>query len=255
MERRHSAASHTTARTAVVWQVLRSEIDHAVIDRPHLSVIDVGGGTGGFAVPLALRGHDITVIDPSPDALAALARRAAEAGVGDRIRGVQGDADALSGLVPSGEADLVLCHSVLEVVDVPDRVASALMAALRPGGAASVIVANRAAAVLTRAVAGHLDTALAVLRDPAGCAGDRDVVRRRFDTAAATDLLRRAGLAVERVHGVRVVVDMVPGEVLERDQESLIALELAIAGIEPFRDIASKLHLLARRPVGSAPQA
>ena len=102
-----------------------------------LSVVDVGGGTGGFAVPLARAGHSVMVVDASPDALAALTRRAAEAGVAERVWAVQGDADSLADLVEPGEADLVLCHSVLEVVDAPSDVASALATTLRSGGAAS----------------------------------------------------------------------------------------------------------------------
>src|SRR5438309_6286821 len=114
-------------RTAVVWAALREEIE----GRPAgLVVIDVGGGTGGFAVPLAQAGHDVTVVDASPDALAALVRRAADAGVGERIHAVQGDGDALAGLVPADRADLVLCHSLLEVVDDPSTVVKALAAAL-----------------------------------------------------------------------------------------------------------------------------
>ncbi|HEX8627928.1 MAG TPA: methyltransferase domain-containing protein, partial [Catenuloplanes sp.] len=103
------AGPAVTPRTAVVWTVLRRELDrHA---GRSLTVLDVGGGTGGFAVPLAEAGHRVTVVDASPDALAALDRRAAEAGVGDRVRAVQGDGDALAGLVEAGSADLVLCHS------------------------------------------------------------------------------------------------------------------------------------------------
>ena len=61
---------------------------HAVLDAvaatgrdDALRVLDLGGGTGGDAVRLATLGHQVTVADPSPDALASLARRAAEAGV------------------------------------------------------------------------------------------------------------------------------------------------------------------------------
>jgi SAM-dependent methyltransferase len=231
----------------VVWEVLRREIDRAAVARPRLTVIDVGGGTGGFAVPLAQAGHDIIVVDPSPDALAALGRRAAEAGVGDRIQGLQGDADSLAGMVGPGEADLVLCHSVLEIVDSPGQVAESLAATLRAGGAASVLVANRAAAVLARAMSGHVGTAAALLADPDGRAGVRDTPRRRFDVESATALLVKAGLTVEQVHGVRVVADLVPGSVLERDHDALTAFELATAATSPYRDVASQLHLLARR--------
>src|SRR3712207_7602612 len=45
-----------------------------------LRVLDVGGGSGMFAVPLARLGHDVTVVDPSADALATLRRRADTAG-------------------------------------------------------------------------------------------------------------------------------------------------------------------------------
>jgi 2-polyprenyl-3-methyl-5-hydroxy-6-metoxy-1,4-benzoquinol methylase len=124
-----------STRTAVVWEVLRTEVERAAAVRPVLSVVDVGGGTGGFAVPLARQGHQVTVVDASPDALAALTRRAAEAGVGARVHAVQGDADALADLVEPGSADIVLCHSVLEVVDSPADVAAALAATLRPAPA------------------------------------------------------------------------------------------------------------------------
>ena len=85
-------------RTAVVWEALDPLVAaHAdALGRP-LDVVDVGGGTGGFAVPLAGLGHRVTVVDPSPDALAALQRRAADAGVAERVHAEQGDAGALLG--------------------------------------------------------------------------------------------------------------------------------------------------------------
>jgi SAM-dependent methyltransferase len=234
-----------TARTAAVWAVLRRELArHA---GRQLTVLDVGGGTGGFAVPLAEAGHTVTVVDASPDALAALTRRAAEAGVVDRVRAVQGDGDALAGLVAPGSADLILCHSVLEVVDDPTGVVAAITTALRPGGAVSLLVAGRAAAVLGRAVNGHLDVAAALLEDPDGRAGARDTLRRRYDAETAAALLTAAGLAVEEIHGVRVLADLLPAAVVEADPQALLDLELALSDRPPFRDVASQLHLFARR--------
>ncbi|MEV0155053.1 methyltransferase domain-containing protein [Micromonospora sp. NPDC050686] len=235
-----------TPRTAVIWSVLRSELDRRAGER--LTVLDVGGGTGGFAVPLAEAGHLVTVVDASPDALAALTRRAAEAGVADRVRAVQGDADALAGLVEPASVDLVLCHSVLEVVDDPAPVVAALAAALRPAGAASVLVAGRAAAVLGRAVSGHLDVAAALAADPHGSAGPRDTLRRRYDAEGAAALLGAAGLAVEEIHGVRVLADLLPAPVSDGQPAALVELELALAGRSPYRDLAAQLHLFARRP-------
>jgi SAM-dependent methyltransferase len=230
----------------VVWNALHRELQRHG-DRK-LTVLDVGGGTGGFAVPLAEAGHQVTVVDASPDALAALTRRAHEAGVADLVRAVQGDGDALVELIPGGSADLILCHAVLEVVDDPSRVVAAIATTLRPGGAVSVLVAGRAAAVLTRAVNGHLDVAAALLADPDGHGGRRDTLRRRYDAERAAALLAAAGLRVEEIHGVRVLADLVPAAVLEADPQALLDLELAAADQPPFRDIAAQLHLFARRP-------
>jgi SAM-dependent methyltransferase len=240
-----------SARTAVVWAVLRRELDRA--GDGTLTVLDVGGGTGGFAVPLAREGHRVTVVDPSPDALAALTRRAAEADVADRVFAVQGDADGIADLADPESADLVLCHSVLEVVDEPAQVLKALCAIVRPGGAVSVLVANWAAAVLARALTGHLPAAVDLLEsagggDPPGGLNPRDALHRRFDAATANGLLRGAGLVVEQLHGVRVVADLVPGSVADADPPALLAFELAAANRAPYRDIATQLHLLARRP-------
>jgi 2-polyprenyl-3-methyl-5-hydroxy-6-metoxy-1,4-benzoquinol methylase len=226
-----------------VWAVLRRELAGRT-----LTVLDVGGGTGRFAVPLAEEGHHVTVVDASPDALAALTRRAEEAGVAERIRAVQGDGDALAGLVEPGSVDLVLCHSMLEVVDDPAGVVAAVAGALRPGGAASVLVAGRAAAILARATTGHLDVAAAMLADPDGCAGPKDTLRRRYDAEGAAALLREGGLEVEEIHGVRVVADLVPAAVAEADRQAVLDFELAAATRSPLRDVAAQLHLFARRP-------
>ena len=232
-------------RTAVVWAALSRDFSGG----PARDVLDVGGGTGGFAVPLAEQGHRVTVVDPSPDALAALTRRAADAGVADRIVALQGDADRLTELIDEGSADLALCHSVLEFVEDAPRVASGLVAALRPGGVASVLVANRAAAVLSRALAGHLAEATAILLDPRARTGPADRVRQRFDAADATALLEAVGLVVEKIHGVRVVADLLPGAVADGDAEALLRFELAAADRAPYRDFATQLHLYARKPL------
>lgn len=236
------------ARTAVVWSVLRNEVDRAQTAAPGigLQVLDVGGGSGVFAVPLAQLGHMVTVIDPSPDALATLSRRAIAGGVADRIVAVQGDSDSVFDLVPRASADLVLCHSLLEVVDDVAATLAIVAAAARPGGCLSLLVANRAAAVLARAIGGHLAEAEVALADADGRWGPADGTPRRFDRESLVATLAAAGLVVEQLHGVRVVADLMPGALADGAGASLCHLELALSGLAPYRDIATQLHLLAR---------
>lgn len=238
-------AETRSPRTAVVWAVLYAEL--AGRGEPALSIVDVGGGSGGFAVPLAQLGHRVTVIDPSPDALATLNRRALAGGVGDRIIAVQGDTDTLVGLVPGAGADLVLCHSLLEVVDDPGATLRVLAEMLCARGCLSILVANRVAAVLSRALAGQFAKAERALHDPEGRWGAGDGTTRRFDLDRIARLVAATGLVVEQVHGVRVVADLVPGSVLDGAGEALIGVELALAATPPYRDIATQLHVLARK--------
>jgi S-adenosylmethionine-dependent methyltransferase len=241
-------------RPDAVYRVLEAEVAAARERRggEPPSVLDVGGGSGVWAVPLAAAGCVVTVIEPSPNALATLNRRAVEANVAGRITAVQGDTDALTRLVAEGAADLVVAHGVLEVVDDAAAAVAALTAACAPGGAVSVLVANRYGAVLHRAIAGRLVDALRLLDDDAGqLAGNGEQVRRRFDVASLDAVLRDAGLTVEVLQGHGLVSDVLPGSVLEASPgaaDALAQLELAAATRPPLRDVAARLHALGRRP-------
>ena len=241
-------------RPDAVHRVLETEVAAARARRGGAAprVLDVGGGSGGWAVPLAALGCDLTVIDSSPNALATLHRRAADAGVSGRITAIQGDVDALDRLVPDAAADLVLCHGLLEIVDDVDAAVAALTKAAAPGGALSVVVANRYAAVLRRALAGRPAEALRLLRDPAGrLAGSDESILRRFDLDGLSELLAHAGLAVEVLHGHGLVSDVLPGSVIEANPgtaDALAELELAACDRSPLRDVAARIHALARRP-------
>ncbi|MCL2554651.1 MAG: methyltransferase domain-containing protein [Actinomycetia bacterium] len=239
-------------RTAVVWEVLRGALERRAkaADRPVLDVLDTGGGTGNFAVPVARLGHRVTVVDPSPDALFALERRAAEAGVTDRVTGVQGDTHGLLGTVPAGGYDVVLCHGVLEYVDDPGEELRNVAGTLRPDGALSLLAAGRGGAVLARALAGHFAEAQYALTDPDGRWGAGDSLPHRFTAEELTALVGDAGLRATAVHGVRVFSDLVPGVLVDTEPgalDALLRLELAAAEEPGFHAVATQLHVLAER--------
>ncbi|MEU6473958.1 methyltransferase [Streptomyces massasporeus] len=236
-------------RTAVVWEVLQDALDRRVkaTGRESLDVLDTGGGSGNFAVPVARLGHRVTVVDPSPNALFALERRAAEAGVADRVKGVQGDAHGLFDVAERGGYDAVLCHGVLEYVDDPAEGVRNAVAALRPEGVLSLLAAGLGGAVLARALAGHFKEARQALDDPNGRWGTGDPMPRRFTAEQLTGLVEDAGLRVGAVHGVRVFADLVPGVLVDTEPgalEALLKLEEAAAELPAFHSVATQLHVL-----------
>jgi S-adenosylmethionine-dependent methyltransferase len=238
-------------RFSLVWDVLRDVVAARATEagRAALDIVDVGGGTGGLAVPFAALGHNVTVIDPSPDALAAAQRRAAEAGA--MLTAVQGEAASLDSVVGPKSADLVICHNVLEYVDSPADAMTAIAAVLRPSATVSVLAANTVAAVLHRALAGRFTEARQLLgSEGAEAAGAGSGLPRRFTLPELTALIEAAGLRAGESHGLRIFSGLVPGALLDADPggtEALRALEAAAAAAPPLRDIAAQLHLLGHR--------
>ncbi len=229
----------TAARTSVVWDALEPALTGAT------EVLDIGGGTGGLAVRVAEMGARVTVVDPSPDALAALARRAHEVGVD--VTGRQGDLSTLLELSGPASADAVLCHGVLEVVDDPAAALATIRAVLRPGGVLSLLVAQRHAAVIARAMAGHFTQALDLLDAVPDTRDGR--TGHRFTVKEASELVRGAGFEVAAVHGVRVFADLVPGSLLDLEPgatAALVELERAVSERPEYFPLAAQLHVLAR---------
>jgi SAM-dependent methyltransferase len=213
-------------------------------------VLDCGGGSGSTAVPLARAGARVTVVDVSADALATLHRRAAEAGVDGFVRSVQGDVEALGDLVPPASFDLALAHGVLEAIDHPEAALAGVTAAVRAGGLVSVLIGNPVAGVLSRVLSNDVPAALLDLHVLAGGSSGA------LDLTALQAMCARQGLVVEQVHGVGVFTELLPGADVDlpgnagdrADGEALAELEAFAAGRSPFREIAGRLHVLARRP-------
>ena len=232
--RRRSVATERLA------EVLAAQLDAlAPGGQRALDVVDLGGGTGGLALDVARRGHHVTVVDPSPDALASLERRLADGNLEGTVAARQGDASELVALLGRASVDVVLCHRVLEVVDDPATVLSDAAAVLRPGGALSLLVAQKHALVLSQALAGNVAAARQTWDDP-----------RRLDHAAITALVEAAGFAVLEADGIGAVAELVPEVAVESPaaRADLLALETAVSRDPAFRALAPYLHVFADLP-------
>ncbi len=241
----HLSSQHVERSDAPPLQVDELLVSALGASAAGATVLDCGGGTGRFAVPLAATGATVTVLDVSVDALATLRRRANEAGVAERVRAVQGDVEAVADLFAGRQFDLVLAHGVLDAVDDAAGAFAGIVGAVRPDGLLSVLVDNPVAGVLARALVG--DLAGAQREIDALDAPDASSARVTPDTALR--LCAEHDLAVEQQHGLSIFRDLVPGQALDQPgaRAALARLEAGCAQRAPFAQIAARVHILARR--------
>lgn len=241
--RAYAATPWGRIRYAVVEETLRREMARLGAG---LRILDVGGGDGRDAIPLARRGHRVTILDRSRAWLDEARRRAEAAGT--QVETVVGDLDDRPAL---GEYDVVLCHLVLQYRPADADDVPRLAAWTRSGGVVSVLLPNPDGLVLRRlVVAGagaaleelHADTARTVLFDD-------DV--RKIPAAEAEDALRRSGLPVVRRYGTRIANDLLATDDAKHDGDGfadLLRLELALCDREPFVRVGGMYQLIASRP-------
>jgi len=128
---------------ARTWHLLQRHLP-----APPATIVDVGGGPGAYAVPLALAGHTMHLIDAMP--LHVEQARQAAAAAETRLASIDvGDARALA--FPDRSADAVLLLGPLyHLIEPADRV-SALAEArrvLRPGGVLAAVAISRFASLI-----------------------------------------------------------------------------------------------------------
>lgn len=215
-----------------------------------LKILDVGGGNGSDALPLAESGHDVTVFDYSTALLDEARARGAERRSAGRLATVQGDVADL-GSCGLEAFDLVLCHNVVQYQPDTARLVQSLATLVRPPGAVSLMAVNPASDVLTAVVRdGDLGQAAKMLTAPVARARTFDHDVRRVPAAEAEQALAECGFAVERRYGIRVLVDYIADDARKGDPhfyQQLEELELAVCDQPEYFGVARLWQLVARR--------
>nr|WP_281372882.1 methyltransferase domain-containing protein [Kineococcus aurantiacus] len=225
-----------------------------------LRVLDAGGGDGRDALPFALAGHEVTVLDRSQEMLALARAAAAAAGVSDRVRTVAADLEDLTALAAltryreggSGSFDVVFCHDVLQHRSSHAQVradVATLVSSVRPGGLVSLLAPNPPADVVTTVL--REGPAAAWVTLDAERAGDPATghTALRLSPEFVADALEEAGCAVVGDAGVLTVTALLENaeRVDDRVAADLEELEVELSARAPFAGTARYWLLAGRR--------
>jgi S-adenosylmethionine-dependent methyltransferase len=221
-----------------------------------LKVLDAGGGTASYALPLAQQGHQVCLLDFSARMLAIARQRVEQLDPSllEQMDFCQAPVEETPRLFPPDHFDLILCHTLLEYVSEPWEVLRALTTVLRPRGLISLLLANPYADAMRWALARvDLEKARLALRERASSADLFGLPRRVCPAEAVREAITQAGVEVVAEYGVRIFADYLPAEKLA-DVEffaHLLELETAAGALHPYRLIGRYVHLLGRKAAGT----
>lgn len=233
---RHYETTRGRVRATLVLERLA-----ATLPPPRATVLDVGGGSGAIAVPLAVRGYDVTVLDPSPAMLALARQHAADAGVD--VGFVDGPVAGIASLAP-GPFDAICCHAVLMYLDDPAVHLAAMRRAAAEGAVLSLLEKNRLGLAMRPGLRGDYAEALRVLDDPVAT-GNLGIENRSRSADEWRELLTASGWRLDSWVGIRLFSDVAPDVLRDDDFDRLLTLERAAGEREPYRSTARLIHISA----------
>jgi S-adenosylmethionine-dependent methyltransferase len=233
-------------RNTVRQELMRRQLaEHA---RSGMQVLDVGCGQGTQAIELARLGCHLTGVEPSAELRARCEASAADSGVVVRV--LDGTIESLSDVLRGETFDLVCAHGLLMYLPDRTQALSLLSRSIRPGGQLSVTFRNGHALAMRPGMRRDWNGALAAF-------GSRDYVNE-LGVPAKADLieevtadLNKIGLEVINWYGVRVFNDPVAADTpvpTDEDMRSLLEVEDRAGRLDPYRWMASMIHLVATSP-------
>ena len=231
---------YETTRGRVRATLVLERLD-TTLPPPPATVLDVGGGSGVIAVPLAARGYDVTLLDPSAAMLELARGHAGDAGA--ELRFVEGGVERIAELSP-GPFDAICCHAVLMYLEEPAPRLVEMRRAATTGATLSLLEKNRLALAMRPGLRGDYGEALRVLDDPVA-SGNLGIPNRSRSVDEWSELLTSAGWRLDSWAGIRLFSDLASDALSDDEYDKLLTLEREAGRRDPYRSAARLIHLNA----------
>lgn len=240
-------------------------------------VLDAGGGTGKWAIPLAQEGYSVTIVDVSQGMLDQATRKVKQLALNSLVECRRADFTEIP--YPDESFEVVLCDGdALGLTPRPQKALKEFRRVLVRGGTLLLGVSNALNLLIVKsrgkesmaAVSDFLDSFLH-REPPANDIGNQEEVTNRFPRCGPNfrtftpfqmkEMIRNAGLSLVSIFPRVVLVDFLDYKVLEEaghDQsmfDELVRLERKAMRVRGSEALGGHLLITARKPYCDQSQA
>jgi ubiquinone/menaquinone biosynthesis C-methylase UbiE len=224
--------------------------------RKEAIVLDAGGGTGRWSIPMAQEGCQVHLIDLSQGMLSQAKRKVEQNGLQDRV--IVRKADITSLPYPEDTFDLVFADQVLFIFENKDEILQEFHRVLRKGGVLIVSVPNRYVMSLIR-ISENPKVALQLLQGRIhnkleSSSGTR-VDIHRVTPDELIELCTRNGFTMEKVIGKLFTMPVFLKEEISQAKsysqeylDEILEIETELCEKKDALGLAQTLQLIARKP-------
>ncbi len=213
-------------------------------------VLDAGGGTGKWSIPIAEKGLRVILYDISPKMLEIAEKKIREKNLQDLIKTKFGDICEIS--FPDETFDFILAENdPISYCSDPERAVKEFYRVLKPGcyicaGVDSLFSILRHVVNRMR----DIDAAFEILKERRIYEEHMGFHWWLFTPRSLRELFEGANLQVLRVIGKTIVYDVGADPLLKdpRKAKKLLELELALCEEESLIGYGMELHVVARKP-------
>ena len=236
-------------RLAVLGRDLAPVLPTVATEESRLTVVDAGGGQGQFALDLAAVGHRVWITDISAEMLELAREAAVTRGLEEQVTALQLPLQVLKSDPRIPQAQLLMCHAVLEWLEQPQQALVDLAACLVPGGYLSLTFYNRRALefrLLQRGSLRQLDRN----RDSGYWGGHPGSLTPQNPLLPEEVMgwVQQTGMSVVAHSGIRCFHDFMTPEMRDKlPPAAIVEKELEYSRVDPYRQLARYVHLLCRR--------
>ncbi len=246
ISRNYDKAFQSGYRTEIQNEIVFSTLKEFLIGKKY-RILDAGGGTGFYSIPLAAEGHDVIVLDASKKMLKVAETKANRLGVMNRVETLLGDMQDIH--QPDNSLDVVLCHLALCHVDDPLKALSELSRVLRRDGILSLIVENKMFFSIAEAFKGNIPEALKRLKEETlFITMPKLGTLRTFERKELLTFFEQTSLKPIRILGLRVISDylLYSQKTPPEEMESLKELEFLLSK-SPYLNAIGRFFLFICR--------